>query len=69
MITQIISILDWVKDKLPIQGRVERWRNELEQLNEEQKQLRKGKWTAQKADRYTACTKRMHYLGRLLKNR
>jgi len=38
----VISILDWLKDKIPIQNRVERWKNERDNLKREREQLLKG---------------------------
>jgi hypothetical protein len=57
-----------ILDKLPIQGRVERWRNELENLKKEKAKLLAGKADAQKAARVQKITERIEYLTQLLKN-
>lgn len=38
---KIISIFDWLKDKLPIQDRKERWKNELDNFQKERNALLK----------------------------
>lgn len=64
-----ISILDWLKDKLPIQGRVERWKNERENLLKEEATLKKGTCDAKKSARLDYVVKRLDYLDQLLRNR
>ena len=65
----IISILDWVKDKLPIQNRVERWKNEIDKLTKERDELLKGKWDSKKAARYLVIESRIDKLFGMLKNK
>jgi hypothetical protein len=55
-------------DKLPIQGRVERWKNELETLQKEKNNLMKGACDEKKANRVLAIDKRCDYLMQLLRN-
>ena len=69
MLKSILSILDWLKDKLPIQGREERWKNELENLRKEEQQLLKGKWDVKKGKRMDFINKRILDLEQLLRNR
>ena len=64
----VVSILDWVKDKLPIQDRKERWKNELENLKKEEAELKKGKYDAKKGQRYAVVLGRIAYLKQLLIN-
>lgn len=64
-----LSIFDWLKDKLPIQDRVERWKNELDKLQRERSELVIFK----KADKYNARIEyidmRINQLNGLLKNK
>jgi len=55
-------------DKLPIQGRRERWRNEVENLKKEKKQLLKGKANEKKVKRLDTINSRIEYLDQLLRN-
>lgn len=55
-------------DKLPIQGRRERWRNEIDTLIKEKNELLKGKATLDKVKRMDIVNARLDYLNRLLKN-
>jgi hypothetical protein len=68
MLGNILSILDWLKDKLPIQDREERWKNELDDLTAERKKLIRGKWDAKKAQRISYIDSRIDRLLQLLKN-
>ncbi len=68
MFDKILSILDWVKDKLPIQSRGERWRNELDNLKKEKAELLKGQANEKKANRVAVITERIAYLEQLLRN-
>lgn len=49
MLEKLLSIFDWAKDKLPIQDRKERWRNELDNFIKEREELKKGKCDEKKA--------------------
>jgi hypothetical protein len=55
-------------DKIPIQGRKERWKNELDNLTKEKEALLKGQCDAKKAMRVGDIDKRLVYLNQLLKN-
>lgn len=55
-------------NKLPIQGREERWRNELDNLNKERITLLSGSPDSKKAARYVEVEKKIVYLTQLLKN-
>lgn len=68
IVGSIFSILDWVKDKLPIQDRKERWRNELDKLQKEKETLLKGKPDAKKANRLSVIELRIAELLQLFKN-
>lgn len=62
------GFLDKLIDKLPIQGRKERWKNQLDGLQKERKKLLKGKWDAKKARRLFDIDDRISKLVQLLKN-
>jgi hypothetical protein len=55
-------------DKLPIQGRKERWKNELDKLNSEKGNLLSSTATAKSAARLSNIMDRIKYLETLLKN-
>ena len=57
-----------ILDKLPIQGRKERWKNEIDNLTKERAQLLKGDCDEKKAARVDAINKRIDNLNQLLKN-
>lgn len=48
----IISILDFFKDKLPIQGRIERIKNRLDTLQKEKLKLESEPWSEKSQARY-----------------
>ena len=56
-------------DKLPIQGRVERWKNELENLSKEKQQLLKGEANDKTIKRMDFINRRSAELVQLLKNK
>jgi hypothetical protein len=56
-------------DKLPIQGRVERWKNELENLSKEKQQLLKGEANDKTIKRMDFVNRRSAELVQLLKNK
>lgn len=64
----IISILDWLKEKVPIQSRRERWLNELDNLKKERKELLKGKCDDKKTARVLFIDSRIDYLVQLIRN-
>lgn len=64
----IVSILDWVKDKLPIQDRKERWKNEIENLKKEREQIKKGVCNAKTVKRLNYINTRIDYLDQLFRN-
>jgi hypothetical protein len=55
-------------DKIPLQGRKERWKNELETITKEKATLLHGAADAKKAKRVIAIESRIEYLNQLLKN-
>jgi len=55
-------------DKIPVQGRIERWKNELENLKREKENLLKGACDEKKAERVVVIDSRIDYLVQLLKN-
>ena len=57
-----------ILDKLPIQGRKERWKNEVENLTKEKNSILKGEANEKKANRITVINERLAYLNQLLKN-
>lgn len=63
------GFLDKIIDKLPIQGRTERWKNELDNLQKEKAQLLKGSCDGKKAKRVSDIDNRVAYLEQLLKNK
>jgi len=62
------GFLDKLLDKLPLQNRSERWRNELDNLNKEKEKLLFSEWTDKKALRLQYINNRIEYLVQLLKN-
>lgn len=63
------GFLDKLIDKLPIQGRVERWKNELENLQKEKAEIIHEKFSVKTHDRIAVINKRIDYLNQLLKNK
>ena len=63
------GFLDKLLDKLPLQGRVERWKNELENLQKERNKLLQEKWDEKKGRRMDYINNRINYLVQLLKNK
>lgn len=54
--------------KIPIQGRIERWKNELDNLTKEKEQVLKGNADDKKISRLCAINKRIDTLHQLCKN-
>jgi len=63
------NFLDKIIDKLPIQGRVERWKNEIENLQKERKELIKSDCNDKTIRRIITIDKRIVYLMQLLRNK
>lgn len=63
------GFLDKLLEKLPIQGRVERWKNELDKLTKERGLLLVQKADIQKAKRMSYIERRISELNQLLKNK
>ena len=68
MLNHILSILDWLKDKLPIQDRKERWKNELDNCKKERTKLLRGKADDKKIKRLEYLDNRIDNLNQLLRN-
>lgn len=64
----ITGLIGRVIEKLPIQGRRERWRNEIVALKKEKDALLMGVCDAKKAMRMYAINRRLEYLEQLLFN-
>ena len=63
------KLLDRVTSWLPISGRVERWKNQKAQLEQEKSELLKGQCNGKKADRVVAINHKLDELNRLLSNK
>ena len=63
------SFLDKLISKLPIQNRVERWKNELDSLQKERTRLLDDKATDNSRKRVSDITARIDQLQQLLKNK
>lgn len=68
MIKEILSILDWAKNKLPIQNRVEKMKNDLDKLRTEKTMLLQGDFNDKKATRLRAVNAHIEQLERRLCN-
>ena len=64
----VVSILDWLKDKLPIPGRLEGIKNEIDKLKKERKELLDGTATLKASKRISAIDSRLSKLDGMLKN-
>ena len=67
-IWQFLGGLGKLFDLIPIQGREERWRNELDNLKKEKRTLLANKADKKKAERLAVVIERIDYLAQLLKN-
>jgi len=65
---KIIDIISWAKDKLPIQDRKERWKNELDKCEKERASLLISKADITRAKRLNYLDDRIKYYNGLLKN-
>jgi len=63
------SFLGGLMEKLPIQGRVERWKNKLENLEKKRKELLKSEWTPEKGKMLDRIDRDIDKLNQLLKNK
>lgn len=68
MVNEILSLLNWVKDKLPIQDRKERWRNEYDKLKRERSNIIIHKADVEKARRLDYINRRIDVLEQLFRN-
>jgi len=64
----ILSIPDWIKDKLPIPGRLEGIKNEIDKLENERKELLHGDPTLKTAKRTIWIDDRLKLLYGRLRN-
>ncbi len=65
----LFSFLDKSMDKLPIQGRIERWKNEIDNLEQEKRTILISKADIKKAGRLGVINNRLSKLYRLCKNK
>lgn len=68
MIKEIISIADWLKNKLPIPNRVEGIKNEIDKLETERSKILVYKADIKKADRLAWIDNRLLLLRKRLQN-
>ena len=64
----VISILNWLKNKIPLQNRVERMKNELDKLRTEKALLLQGEINDKKTVRFRIVNARIEQLERMLAN-
>lgn len=62
------SFLDKLISKLPFQDRMERIKNELDNLKKEKEKLLTSEWTEKNSSRLLYINERVEYLIQLLKN-
>lgn len=62
------SFLDKVMDKLPVAGRTERWKNQIDSLNKEKQTLMEGEPSVKKTNRIRVIDTELTRLSNLLKN-
>ena len=65
---KILDILNWAKDKLPIQNRIERWKNEIDKLEREKANILVHKADTKSAKRLVYIDDRLKYYYGLCKN-
>lgn len=68
ILSSILSILDWGKDKIPIQDRIERWKNEIDKLEERQKFIETNQRNDLRAE-YKRNAKQLQKLHNFCKNK
>jgi len=64
----VLSIVDWAKDKIPIQDRKERWKNEYDNLTKEKDEIFKSQPDIKKSWRLDYINKRLSDLDQLFRN-
>lgn len=65
---KIIDILNWGKDKLPIQNRIERWKNEIDKLERERANILSHPADVKSAKRLADIDDKLKYFNGLCKN-
>lgn len=65
----LFGFLDKLMSKLPIQGRVERWKNQIMAYEEEKKELLEGNCNVKKVKRLDYINSELERLDRLLRNK
>ena len=68
MLKEILSLLDFFKKKIPIQDRIERWKNEIDKLEQRQRFIEINKRN-DLATEYERNAKRLQELYTLCKNK
>ncbi len=68
MLKEILSLLDFFKTKIPIQDRTERWKNEIDKLEQRQSFIEVNKRN-DLAREYERNAKRLQDLYKLCKNK
>jgi uncharacterized protein YukE len=64
----IVSILDFFKDKIPVQGRIERIKNTLDSLEKEKQKLESEPWSEKSYARYSIVIDRIATQRQLMRN-
>lgn len=65
---KIVDIISWLKDKLPVQDRKERWRNELDNLKKERSEILINKADIKKANRLAYIEQRITTIEQWMRN-
>ncbi len=68
MLKEILSLLDFFKKKIPIQDRIERWKNEIDKLEQRQRYIEINKRNDLVRE-YERNAKRLQELYALCKNK
>ncbi len=63
------GFLDKLLDKLPIQGRIERWKNQIDKYEKEKKELLRGQCDEKKSKRLDFINSELVRLNGLCKNK
>ena len=69
ILSSILSILDWGKDKIPLQDRIERWKNQIDDLTKEKNELAKEPATSKRSKRMVDIERELAHLSQLCKNK
>ena len=64
----IVSILNWLKDKLPIANRLEKIKNDIDKLKREKKEILAKPWSQKNADRIIAIDNQLDVLNVRMQN-